>query len=747
MFFSRLASVFLLMAGLTFAHSQPAAPGMTLTANDGTYCENGSLILLNPEPDDPPHLKTWGTFCHQEDKPSPFAQTSTFRAPRFMRFYAIGWAKSPTFSLQRVSDGLKFPLVPFDQNQTHWSWSDYELPADWRGTEVRITAEGAPEKGLWRAFSEPLESGGRAPMGDAIKLLGLTTLHFAALMLCALAVAALAVWGGVRDRVQAGLVTLTATAIPGYFVFWLTFCMPRASRYYAMAFFLAAALALFVALKKLDDAGRAVLKSLFAPLLLTGTVALMVLCSGFLYGGMNDAQARAQTRYLPRLPPDNEIPLLLALGTRLPHVPSPLQGNWLASDRPPLQSGIVLAHFPLFRKPREQGYTVISVLAQSLWVFGLWLLLSAFALSPRAISVALAACLFSGFAFLNTFFVWPKMLAAAYGFGFLAALVAKPPKQLARLGWAIPGALLAFSLLSHGGTAFALVPAVPLILLWKKPAPVKRMAAAILFGVLIYSPWMLYQKFYDPPANRLLKYHLAGVEQVDPRPFGETLKTAYGKLPWSEIAHYKQQNFSFAFGEGWLSLQRTGLLLRSLVQGRWEDAAKRGFELREQMFFHPAPTLGLFLFAPFALLCGLSRRGRTTEWRTACLFWIFTLAASAFWCLAMFGPSSTSIHQGAYVTMLLAFVASVLSLWALWPPLAVLIALIEMGVSFLLNEVLIRVPYPGGLMPEGLLHKDTFALLCAMFAANLWLLVKLGQEKRATLLPESPASVSCERRT
>ncbi len=112
----------------------------------------------------------------------------------------------------------------------------------------------------------------------------------------------------------------------------------------------------------------------------------------------------------------------------------------------------MLAHFPLFRRPREQGYTVISVLAQSLWIFGLWLLLSALELNPRAISMALAACLFSGFAFLNTFFVWPKMLAAAYGFGFLAAFVVKPPKQFAWLGWALPGTLLAFSLLSHGGT-------------------------------------------------------------------------------------------------------------------------------------------------------------------------------------------------------------------------------------------------------------------------------------------------------
>ncbi len=91
--------------------------------------------------------------------------------------------------------------------------------------------------------------------------------------------------------------------------------------------------------------------------------------------------------------------------------------------------------------------------------------------------------------------------------------------------------------------------------------------------------------------------------------------------------------------------------------------------------------------------------------------------------------------------MLLAFVASVLSLWALWPPLAVVVTVIQIGLSFLLNEV-IRVPYPGGLMPEGLLHRDTLTLLCVSLAATVWLLAKLAQEKRATLLPESPASIS-----
>jgi hypothetical protein len=742
---SRFLIAALFFAAYTFAATpnQPVEPRITLEVDDG-FCPNGSNIPLVPSADDPPQLNIFGDFCHAPYKPTGLAITSSFRAPKFLRIYAIGFAKSPMFLIERISDGTRFRLVPFDETPLRWSRCDYTLPADWQGKEVRIVAEGAPPDGLWRAFSEPMKANGVAPIGDAIYLLALTVLHYAALMLCALAITVFAILRGVRDRIQAGLITLAATAVPGYFVFWLTLWTPHLNRFYAMGSIIAALIGLFLCLPKLTKEGWAVLRSLLTPLLLTGAAALMVLSSGFLYGGMNDPLSKAQCRFLPRLPPDNELPLLLALGTRSPHVAVPMQGNWLSSDRPPLESGMVLAQFPLFRHPRDQGYTVLCVLAQTLWIFALWLLLSAFRLDSSAIVLSITACLFSGFAFLNSFFVWPKMLAGAYALGFFASFVsARLVKSNSRLlAWLVPGSLLAFSLLAHGGTVFALLPAVPLLVFWKRPWPIKRMMMAVVFGFLVYSPWILYQKLYDPPGDRLLKYHLAGVEPVTSRPFFQVVKTAYGSLSWDQIVSYKKQNLQFAFGGGWQNLEDISHLVKPLLTpGNLPDAAPWGFHLREQMFFHPAACLGFFLLSPLALLAGISKRFRTPEWRAACAFWVFAFIANGIWCLLMFGPSTTSIHQGAYATMLLAMAAAVLSLWALWPPLAVIVTLLQVALNFLLNELLIRIPYPNGLMPQGWLHIDTLALLCLSVVVVLRSLYQLAQEKRATLLPEAPVSV------
>ena len=733
-----LISPFCAWAGAVPNH--PVQPFVTLTVNYG-FCENSSRFPLVPLPGDPPRIRFWGQFCHVwEDPKTSFAQTSSFIAPKVLKIYSIGWTKSPTLSIQRVADGTKYLLVPMDEDLYRWSRSEFELPSDWQGKEVRLVAEGVPPKGLWRAFSEPLEGDTKDPQGDALQILGLTLRHFVQMLGCALAFAALAVVCGVRKRLHVGLVTLAATAVPGYCIFWLTIWKPSLSQPFATTLLFGALLLLLFCLWKIDREGRAILKSLLIPLVLIGAASLMVQASGFLYGGWQDPLNRERTRYLPRLPPDNRIPLVFAEGARLPHVPTPLQGDWLSSDRPPLQTGIVLAELPrLSALPvlRVQSYSVVSVLAQSFWIFALWLLLTALGLNPRAIALTLAACLFSGFVFLNTFFVWPKLLAAAYTLGFLAAFVegrSRTTKQPWSVAVVVPGALLAFALLAHGGPIFALLPAVPLILLWRRPRPLRTMAAALGCSILLYLPWMLYQKFYDPPGDQLLKLHLAGVSTVDQRSFAQSLVRAYGSLSRQQIVDNKLQNFRFSFKEGVDSLEKTALLYKAvLTPGGLPEAAERGLHLREQIFFHPAPSMGLFLFAPLALLLGLCRkRFRTLEWRTAIVFWFFTLAATALWCLLMFGPSTTSVHQGAYATMLLAMAAGVLSLWAASPKLAAAVVLAQTALSFVLNEPLTRVPYPNGLLPEGHLHKDTLVLLCCsvvLVLGLLWRLAAVGEEE------------------
>jgi hypothetical protein len=570
-------------------------------------------------------------------------------------------------------------------------------------------------------------------MGDAVAILSLTALHFLAMMLWVAVLTALAIWRGTRDVIHAGLIALAGMALPGYFCFWLTLLSPHLGRYFAVATIAVAIVGLPLCLKRLDGEGLRVLKSLLSPCFLSGGVALFILSAGFLYGGWNEPIETARVRFSHLLPPDNEIPLLLAEGVRAKQMPRPLTNGWLSSDRPPLQSGIVLSQFPLFHAPyREQAYAIVGALAQSFWIFALWLLLSAFRLASRAVSLVLAACLFSGFVFLNTFFVWPKLLAAAYTLGFVAAFVAAEPKAHSALeSWGVPGALFSFSLLSHGGSAFVLIPAVPLILLLRHPRQIKRMAATISFAVVLYLPWTLYQKFYDPPGNRLLKWHLAGVSALDNRSFLEAAQASYGALSFHQIMDYKAANFNMALGGGFQNLESTGALLKELVSpAGLSVAVPHAVELRAKAFFFMASCLGLFILAPYALLAGIAPRFRSPEWRTACMFWILTFASIVFWCLLMFVPSSTSIHQGAYATVLLAMAASVLSLWAVSARLALVVTMLQIGMNFLLYGPLTSVP--------GAWHVDTLLLFLFSLAAVLALLWNLA--RRAPILAATAAS-------
>ena len=52
-------------------------------------------------------------------------------------------------------------------------------------------------------------------------------------------------------------------------------------------------------------------------------------------------------------------------------------------------------------------------------------------------------------------------------------------------------------------------------------------AVSALTFFTAYLPWLLYQKYYEPPGNRLLKMHLAGAPGVDSRGFIQALLVAY----------------------------------------------------------------------------------------------------------------------------------------------------------------------------------------------------------------------------
>ena len=446
-----LISFPLLRAGQQQNTERILPPAMRLELNEG-FCEGGAPANVLTPADARPTMRTWGSACPGPMNTKTRARSTVFPAPEFLQLYISGYPSFPEigFWLEDVSDGSRFAIVPHELPKERWLFYEFELPPSWKGKQVRLLAEdGRVNKAWWIGFSEPLNFKRPAGWKESASILLRALEHFLLLVLPPAAICLFAVKKGVRDPVIAGAITLASTAVPGYFVFWLSLLWQSLGHALAFLIPIAAIILSVMSGKRLERAGLATLKALLVPFLLVAALSLFVLSAGFVYGGLNTPFATAANRFSHPLPPDNTLPFLVADGVRNYHARSLLIGDWKSSDRPPLQSGVALAQYPFTPRPLELGYTVVSVLLQSLWIAGLWLLLLALKINAKAISLTLLLCASSGFVLVNTFYVWPKLLAAGYLLGFFALLFSGGLRRGAPsgvLGPVVAGALLALSL-------------------------------------------------------------------------------------------------------------------------------------------------------------------------------------------------------------------------------------------------------------------------------------------------------------
>ena len=124
----------------------------------------------------------------------------------------------------------------------------------------------------------------------------------------------------------------------------------------------------------------------------------------------------AGQRFHPNLPGDNFIPTIFAERLHSGVSPQAPGGDWLSSDRPPLQAGLALVTLPAFRA-LDLGYdkacATAGVWFQLLWIPALWVFLRWLGLTERDAHAATAALVFTGWLLFNSVFVWPKLAGAA----------------------------------------------------------------------------------------------------------------------------------------------------------------------------------------------------------------------------------------------------------------------------------------------------------------------------------------------
>lgn len=103
------------------------------------------------------------------------------------------------------------------------------------------------------------------------------------------------------------------------------------------------------------------------PLLLALTIGALYTGSTLLYGGEVHPSLVANSRYRDPLPPDNILPRLVADRVVDGVRGEPFMGDWLSSDRPPLQAGVATLSSPLIPKgSRELNYQALATMLQLL---------------------------------------------------------------------------------------------------------------------------------------------------------------------------------------------------------------------------------------------------------------------------------------------------------------------------------------------------------------------------------------------
>jgi hypothetical protein len=425
---------------------------------------------------------------------------------------------------------------------------------------------------------------------------------------------------------------------------------------------------------------RALLRQLGVPLALWALGSAFLVFLGFAHGGADAPLMTSGIRFSHGLPGDNGVPVLAAEWIfHHGHHGTPVEqgGDWQLSDRPPLQAGFALAQRPFGWDFELLNYQLLGVVAQQLWIVGLWALLLAARVGRVTRALTMVTVLVSGLALLNGFFVWPKMLPAALLLA-AAALVATPLwLDLRRNLWAaaLVAALCALALLAHGASIFGVIP-LTAVAAYRGLPSWRWLGVGLAVGVALMAPWSAYQKWEDPPGNRLVKWTLAGVAEVDDRGVFETIVDSYDEAGFDGTLEDKEQNF--------IAMTNFNAVAQSLEENVSHNSltdvvrAVRGIS-----FFYLLPSLGLLLLAPLAMAWQWRRRLDPVAWSFALTCMAIFVIGIVGWGLISFGniAARTIIHFGTYMLPLIGIVGCVAGLRAAFPRFA----LYYVGFSALLS--------------------------------------------------------------
>jgi hypothetical protein len=434
---------------------------------------------------------------------------------------------------------------------------------------------------------------------------------------------------------------------------WAWFASPLAGRVFAGVLLVVSVAAIGVfgrrgELRRLD---------LSTPLALALAVGLAFTGLAFLQGGigsLHPAEA-IETRFWAKS--DNILPLEFAshLAAHLP-LSGYMEGEWLFSDRPPLETGFALLQWPLWGGHTQLGYQLLSTGLQVSWLPALWTVLRVRGLGAGRVSAVVLMTAATGAVFFNTIYVWPKMLAGSLALAALAILVSRDEDDRWAGAGILAAILVTLSMLAHGGTAFAVIALLPFVFLLRRRITVRSVAAWAAAAIVLYLPWTLFQHFVAPPGDRLTKWMLAGVIPVTREGVLDTIVHQYLSLSLPQLLANKWDNVA--------ALVAVPTMWRTQTAAPAWTSGFLGLARLAQLY-DVLPAAGLLLLGLLALLFPSGRRVLAPVRPLAA----FTGLAAVVWVILIWGSSVNAIlYAGPYAVVILVVGLCALAVTALpWP--------------------------------------------------------------------------------
>ncbi len=352
------------------------------------------------------------------------------------------------------------------------------------------------------------------------------------------------------------------------------------------------------------------------------------------------------------LPIDNGLPFFYG-NNILHHQEKERIDTWSLVDRPPLQIAATLPILDLSQHSsilaRFYYYDLFSVFLQLSWVGAIWGFLQTLKVNKKLQMLIITGLAATGFFYLNSVFVWPKLLAGSLAFSGIMFFLGKRGRFEFKY-LPVAAILLSLGILSHGGVLFTIIPFSLLILLRiirSKHIDLLPCVIAFLCTITILVSWYAYHDTITK-SDRLVKYQLAGVTSAaDTRGTLTTIVDQYKKLSLAQVVKIREQNVktivtgNFNFSN--TCPLRFSSLTNKCFSGQW----------RTLIFFSTLFGLEAFNMGWLAAAYRLARKRFDSLDKDILLI----IAASLiFWVIAMYDPNSTIIHQGSYATMMLIFV-------------------------------------------------------------------------------------------